>query len=313
MSTEKFCLRWNDFEKSISSAFKDIRNNKDFFDVTLACEDEQLQAHKVILSACSPFFQNVLRRHQPQNHQILLYLKGVSYRDMESVLSFMYHGEVNIAQEHLNNFLQVAEDLKVKGLTQENSSESQKETAKKENISNSTYKKESKIIPHRLSKSNEKFDYEDISSSNNDNDVEEIVEYVKSEPREHLPQQSAQNRQPQQQMSMYNEEHQLSSMDLNEEQYQIEEEYGDDLYSDQSYMNQQHGEGIGQQVSGELKSKCDQCDGWFHKRSMARHIERKHSVPISVSCEMCGKKFSSYINLKEHVRRDHGLSTRGNY
>ena len=93
----------------------------------------------------------------------------------------------------------------------------------KENVSNSTYKKESKTITHRLSKSNEK-----------------------------LPQESAQNRQPQQQMSMYNEEHQLSSMDLNEEQYQIEEEYGDDLYSDQSYMNQQHGEGIGQQ--GNIKN-----------------------------------------------------------
>jgi hypothetical protein len=56
MSTEKFCLRWNDFENNISSAFRELRDDKDFFDVTLACDDEQLQAHKVILSACSPFF-----------------------------------------------------------------------------------------------------------------------------------------------------------------------------------------------------------------------------------------------------------------
>ena len=114
MSSEKFCLRWNDFEKNISSAFKDIREDKEFFDITIACEDEQLQAHKLILSACSPFFKGVLRRNQHQHP--LLYLKGVSFRDMEAVLNFMYHGEVNVAQDDLNSFLQVAEDLRVKGI-----------------------------------------------------------------------------------------------------------------------------------------------------------------------------------------------------
>ena len=117
MSSEKFCLRWNDFERNISAAFRDIREDKEFFDITIACEDEQLQAHKVILSACSPFFKNVLRRNQHQHP--LLYLKGVSYRDMEAVLNFMYHGEVNVAQDDLNSFLQVAEDLRVKGILYE--------------------------------------------------------------------------------------------------------------------------------------------------------------------------------------------------
>ena len=116
-TSEKFCLRWNDFERNISSAFKDIRDEKEFFDVTIACEDEQLQAHKVILSACSPFFRSVLRRNQPSSQQgsLVLYLKGVTYRDMESVLNFMYHGEVNVAQDDLNSFLAVAEELRVKG------------------------------------------------------------------------------------------------------------------------------------------------------------------------------------------------------
>ena len=47
MSSEKFCLRWNDFESNISSAFRELREDKDFFDVTLACDDDQIQAHKV--------------------------------------------------------------------------------------------------------------------------------------------------------------------------------------------------------------------------------------------------------------------------
>merc|ERR1712142_5791 len=116
MGADKFCLRWNDFETNISSAFRELRDDKDFFDVTLACDNDQIQAHKVILSACSPFFRNILRRNSHQHP--LLYLKGVKYSDLQSVLNFMYHGEVNIAQEELNSFLAVAEDLKVKGLTQ---------------------------------------------------------------------------------------------------------------------------------------------------------------------------------------------------
>merc|ERR1712242_616053 len=95
-TTEKFCLRWNDFENNISGAFRELREDKDFFDVTLACDDDQMQAHKGILSACSPFFRGILRRNKHEHP--LLYLKGVKYADLVSVLNFMYHGEVNVAQ-----------------------------------------------------------------------------------------------------------------------------------------------------------------------------------------------------------------------
>jgi len=115
-TSDKFCLRWNDFEANISKAFQELKEDKDFFDVTLACDDDQLLAHKVILSACSPFFRSILKRNRHEHP--LLYLKGVKYADLVAVLNFMYHGEVNVAQEDLNSFLGVAEDLKVKGLTQ---------------------------------------------------------------------------------------------------------------------------------------------------------------------------------------------------
>ena len=121
-TSEKFCLRWNDFESNISVAFREIRDEKDFFDVTLACGDRQIQAHKLILSACSPFFRGVLRRN-PHQHP-LLYLKGVDYSDLVAVLNYMYRGEVDIAQEELNSFLAVAEELRVKGLSQYNQSNS---------------------------------------------------------------------------------------------------------------------------------------------------------------------------------------------
>lgn len=116
MSSEKFCLKWNDFERNISLSFREIREENDFFDVTLACDDKQIRAHKLILSACSPFFKDVLRKN-PHQHP-LLYLRGIKFRDIQSILQFMYHGEVNVAQEDLNSFLSISEELKVKGLTQ---------------------------------------------------------------------------------------------------------------------------------------------------------------------------------------------------
>ena len=126
--TEKFCLKWNDFESNISHSFRELREDKDFFDLTLACDDEnQISAHKVILAACSPFFRSILRRNKHEHP--LLYLKGIKHTDLTAVLNFMYHGEVNVAQEDLNSFLAVAEELKVKGLTQQKKSEEKKENS----------------------------------------------------------------------------------------------------------------------------------------------------------------------------------------
>ena len=114
-SSEKLCLRWNDFEGNISSAFRDLKEEKDFSDVTLVCADQQVEAHRVILAACSPFFKKVLRK--VQHSHPLIYMKGVKFSDLEAVLSFVYHGEVNMAEADLNSFLAVAEELEVKGLT----------------------------------------------------------------------------------------------------------------------------------------------------------------------------------------------------
>ena len=113
-SSEKFSLRWNDFEVNISNAFHELKEEKDFTDVTLACNDNQVEAHKVILAASSPFFKRILKKN-PHSHP-LIYLKGIKASDVEAVLNFIYHGEVNLEQDNLQTFLEVAEDLEVKGL-----------------------------------------------------------------------------------------------------------------------------------------------------------------------------------------------------
>ncbi len=118
-------FRWNDFQSNISSSFREIRDGGEFFDVTLCCDDgeSRLQAHRVILAACSPLLRKILYsgNSQQQQQQQLLYLKGVDLVHLSAVLDFMYHGEVNVSQEDLASFLKVAEELSVKGLTDKGS------------------------------------------------------------------------------------------------------------------------------------------------------------------------------------------------
>ena len=113
-SSEKFCLRWNDFEVNISNAFHELKEEKDFTDVTLVCSDNQVEAHKVILATSSSFFKRILKKNS-HSHP-LIYLKGIKSSDVEALLNYMYHGEVNVEEANLSTFLNVAEELEVKGL-----------------------------------------------------------------------------------------------------------------------------------------------------------------------------------------------------
>jgi len=128
---ENFCLRWNDFESNLSTAFMELRNDADMCDVTIATDEDSVAAHKLVLSACSPQLKEMIRKHirlsgSSGQQNILIYLRGVRHADLVSVLEFMYCGSVNVAQEDLNSFLAVAEDLKVKGLTQNSNGKDQK-------------------------------------------------------------------------------------------------------------------------------------------------------------------------------------------
>merc|ERR1712129_498932 len=111
---EKLCLKWNDFQDNAISAFGTLREDREFSDVTLACEDgHQVEAHKVILASGSPFFLNLLRRNK-HSHP-LIYMRGLKSEDLGAMIDFLYYGEANIDQENLDSFLAVAEELQLKG------------------------------------------------------------------------------------------------------------------------------------------------------------------------------------------------------
>lgn len=116
---EQFSLRWNNFHSNLTSGFHDLLQAADMVDVTLAVEGQFLQAHKIVLSICSPYFKQLFKVN-PCKHPIVI-LKDVAHENMKDILEFMYLGEVNVLRENLTSFLRTAELLQVKGLTGDDS------------------------------------------------------------------------------------------------------------------------------------------------------------------------------------------------
>ncbi|XP_026485521.2 protein tramtrack, beta isoform-like isoform X4 [Vanessa tameamea] len=121
-SDEQFSLCWNNFHANMSAGFHGLLSRGDLVDVTLAAEGRILQAHKLVLSVCSPYFQEMFKMN-PTHHPIV-FLKDVSHSALRDLLQFMYQGEVNVKQEELASFISTAEQLQVKGLTGNQNEES---------------------------------------------------------------------------------------------------------------------------------------------------------------------------------------------
>merc|ERR1712129_111088 len=106
-----FILKWEYHERNRTSTLKSLLENEDFLDVTIACDDDQIDAHKVILSAASPLFRNLLKRN-PHSHP-LLYLRGTTTKDIKAILNFIYSGETHVVQEELEEFMALADSMKI--------------------------------------------------------------------------------------------------------------------------------------------------------------------------------------------------------
>ena len=116
-NSEKLCLKWNEFQENLNSSFGGFRNDQDFADVTLVCEDgAQIETHKVVLASSSPFFMEMLKKRKHPHPMI--YMKGVKGEYLLAMVDFLYFGEANVNQENLDVFLSLAEELRLKGLTE---------------------------------------------------------------------------------------------------------------------------------------------------------------------------------------------------
>ncbi|XP_018332842.1 longitudinals lacking protein isoform X9 [Agrilus planipennis] len=120
---QQFCLRWNNHQSTLVAVFDTLLENGTLVDCTLAAEGKFLNAHKVVLSACSPYFETLLSQNYDK-HPIFI-LKDVKFQELKAMMDYMYRGEVNISQDQLGALLKAAESLQIKGLSDNRKGESE--------------------------------------------------------------------------------------------------------------------------------------------------------------------------------------------
>lgn len=138
---QAFCLRWNNYQTNLTAVFEQLLHSEQFVDVTLSCEGFSIKAHKMVLSACSPYFQ-ALFNDNPCKHPIII-MRDVKLPELKAVIEFMYRGEINVCQDQIEPLLRIAELLKIRGLADVNAdqkieTEAQKLDVNTENTLNAT-------------------------------------------------------------------------------------------------------------------------------------------------------------------------------
>ena len=263
---EKFCLKWNDFQANISSTFSDLRKDGEFTDVTLACEDgQQVEAHKVILAASSPFFKNMLRKNKHSNP--LIYMRGIKTDELVAILDFLYYGEANVFEENLDNFLALAEELKLKGLSGSSPLDPKPKESKLEQNTiskkNRTIKKEDLFSAETMVPTN----YQGVSLAEEEAAVEEGSQGVVA----------------------------LPSYTFTGEMQELDAKIKSMMAPSENMI--QNGK------SGQTRAHvCTVCGKEGLGRNIKDHIEANHIDGVSIPCNFCEKTFRSRNNLRLHNR-----------
>ncbi|CAG0917998.1 unnamed protein product [Notodromas monacha] len=116
---QHYQLKWNNHHANLSCVFEQLLQAEAFTDVTIACDGTSLKCHKMVLAACSSYFQKLFTDN-PCQHPIVV-LKDVRFSVFHSLLDFMYKGEVNVSEADLPSLMKLADSLKIKGLVEESS------------------------------------------------------------------------------------------------------------------------------------------------------------------------------------------------
>jgi len=116
LDPQLFCLRWNNHQTNLLSVFDQLLQVEAFCDVTLAVDGASIKCHKMVLAACSNYFQSLFMENTCKHP--IVFLKDIRFNQIRALLDYMYHGEVSVEEAELSALLKIAEALRVKGLVE---------------------------------------------------------------------------------------------------------------------------------------------------------------------------------------------------
>ncbi|XP_022201850.2 protein bric-a-brac 2 [Nilaparvata lugens] len=319
MANKSFHLRWNNHLQNLRTLFESIYNEQNLVDVTLSCSDGMLKAHKLVLSACSPYFEAVFRDN-PCKHPVVI-LKGIQLQEMQTLLEYMYIGSVDVQEDDLEILLNVASELQVKGLVQKqqpfaNGNSAGQPNERKRRFDNDRrlnngksekhWKVETLLSPDGLFYNNKK-------SKNNTNENSQNTEPIEEESQ-------SQNESNSSQTLMESDSNQ-GAMPLHpvikEEPSGVESEGGgtcDDVINAANMFHPGAEAGVGadeklQQQTAlallehhEETTFCLICNKNFHSRQNLRRHLQTHTGEKPHRCDYCDLSFLRLSHLQRHVR-----------
>jgi len=278
---QKLNVSWHGYSDHLREMMHGMMRNSDLTDVTLVCDDQKLlMAHKVVLSASSPVFQNIISNFS-QNHS-MIYLRGIQHEEMESILEFMYLGEATFQQERMEEFLRVGQSLEIKELTEMNEAVNQEEETNIQNYIKSNYN-----LPEESTKKNGGKQKKELmqakSQSNNFNSADEnLILGDKSNKEINIKQ------------SQKKESIQVKSQSKNFHS------------ADESLVG---GEEVKKEVNINLYQSnklCPKCSKTFKTPSkMRRHFSSVHEGLRPFNCKVCDKTFAQKEHMNVHMKNAH--------
>jgi hypothetical protein len=113
---EHFNIRWKNYTSVLHSVFRDLLEEERLVDVTLGCEGGFIKCHRIVLTACSSYFENLLQELQAERH-VVIFMKDMKMWELRALIHFMYNGEVSVKQNRLAPLVKAAEALHIRGLS----------------------------------------------------------------------------------------------------------------------------------------------------------------------------------------------------
>ena len=316
MHQEKYSLAWQTYSDHLKSMMKELMMNDEFSDVTLVTEDnKQMKANINILSACSPVFKDILKKQK--NSSPIMYLRGIQFSEMESILQFIYLGEATFYEERMDEFLAVAKSLEIKEICNAETGEN--------NVQDDETSSSSKVLTELLTQ-----DYDNklflqniltnnrlqISSSNDETSSgDSVTENSKEQTckSDQFTEQAPQEARRQKVVRVHGQyecetcqKTFTTSQGLN---FHTEAVHQGVKYAcpecDHQATHQHHLTVHIQAKHEGVKYVCDQCEQQFkHKKALKVHTQSKHEG-ITYACDQCGHQVTTQANLIRHIQSKH--------
>ena len=283
MDYEKFAIKWHTYPDHLRGMMKEMMTSEDFADVTLVSDDKKIiKAHRNILSTCSPVFKDILYTQDQSNHPVI-YLRGIQYSEIESILQYMYLGEAKFYEERMNEFLSVVKNLEIKELS--NGFES------KEPELNHTPNESTKESFDRFNENSDDLTLDDdklfsgsVALNNHKKEFKKGVKYACNQCDHQFTQQSSLK-------THIQSVHEGIKYACKRCNYQATQRSSLTVHI--------------QSVHERVKYACNQCDHQATKqRNLTDHIQSVHEG-VKYACNLCDKQFTTQRAVTYHIQTQH--------